>query len=737
MLLLLLLTGWMVGVVLLRSNSLRLPIDLSRPELDDSFHYAGIYPLEQRGEGAFRWTSGSFFVQLPWGYQLAPTYAAVVRMDAGLPTSRELTFLANERPLVKVIPTETPRIYRLLLPPQAVADVSLRLAMEIAPLQLPDVTRSLGVILTGLELRALPFTDWPTLLLIPCALLLVWALAHWRGSSSVSALLLSTSLAVALFVLYATQLRPAPLPYLTMAGFSVATTAVALLLARDPLVRIGLALLTIVISFSGMLWASWLSDDAFISFRYAQNLIAGNGLVYNPGERVEGYTNFLYTMLVALLLRLGGDPVLWSYLSGVGLALTLLLVTYTLGMRLLGPRWGLVAALFLATSQSLLIHSARGGGLETALYALLLLAAVSLYLWGATGTEQWVPTPPTLIMTGLLLALATLTRPEGALLLLLTLFHALVRDLRWNDLRLSGIAAFVRRNVGLLALVGPYLLIMIPYFLWRYSYYGDLLPNTFYAKTGGGLRALPRGLAYSWSFAQTMGGPLLLLCLGGLVTGRWRAIRGWRGYLLLLVAVYTLYITAVGGDHFRGERFFVPLVALIALLLADGLALVTCMALNQPRLRLVTPLLLTLLLGLYSGMALNRPQELDRTLRGMDEGLWIWREIGWWMADHTVPDASIAVTGAGAIAYYGQRTTIDMHGLTDRHIARVVVPDMGTGTPGHEKRDSDYVLNQRQPTYIPYMWSDYFPDMGYLRADYELVTIRTRYGRELLMWKRR
>jgi len=727
----------MVGVVLVRRDSLPLPVDLGRPELNDTFHYAGLYPVEQRGEGAFRWTSGSFLLQLPWGYQLAPAYAAVVRMEAGAPQRRELTFLANERPLVKVIPAETPRIYRLLLPPPPADEASLRLTLAIAPLQLPAVTRPLGVILTSLELRALPFTDWPTLLLVPCALLLIWALARWRGARPVSALLLCSILAVALFALYATQLRTSPLPYLTMAGFSVAATAVALLLTRDALVRVGLALFSIMISFSGMLWASWLSDDAFISFRYAQNLIAGHGLVYNPGERVEGYTNFLYTMLVALLMRLGGDPVLWSYLSGVGLALALLLITYTLGARLLGPRWGLVAALFLATSQSLLIHSARGGGLETALYALLLLAAVSVYVWGATGSGPWASTPATLMATGLLLALASLTRPEGALLLLLTLCHALARDLRAEDLRLAGIAAFVRRNLGLLALVGPYLLIVIPFFLWRYSYYGDLLPNTFYAKTGGGLRALPRGLAYSWAFAQTMGGPLLLLCLGGVITNRWGALRGWRGYLLLLVSIYTLYIIVVGGDHFRGERFFVPLVALVALLLADGLALVMRMALNQPRLRLVVPTFLSILLSLYTGVALNRPQELDRTLRGMDEGLWIWREIGWWMADHTAPDESIAVTGAGAIAYYGQRTTIDMHGLTDRHIARVVVADMGTGTPGHEKRDPDYLLNQRRPTYIPYMWSDYFPNEAYLRADYELVTITTRYGRELLLWKRR
>ena len=51
----------------------------------------------------------------------------------------------------------------------------------------------------------------------------------------------------------------------------------------------------------------WVCDDAFISFRYAENLIHGLGLVYNAGERVEGYTNFLWTMWAALGLRFGAD----------------------------------------------------------------------------------------------------------------------------------------------------------------------------------------------------------------------------------------------------------------------------------------------------------------------------------------------------------------------------------------------------------------------------------------------
>jgi hypothetical protein len=234
-----------------------------------------------------------------------------------------------------------------------------------------------------------------------------------------------------------------------------------------------------------------------------------------------------------------------------------------------------------------------------------------------------------------------------------------------------------------------------------------------------------------------MGGPLLLLGLGGLVADGRGALRGWRGYLLLVAGVYTLNIVVVGGDHFWGERFFVPLVAIFAILLADGVGLVMRAAMARRALRGVAPVLLVVLLGFYSAWALTRTHSFDPILRGMDESLGIWSEIGWWMADHAAPGESIAVKGAGAIAYYGQRETIDMLGLTDRHIARVEVADMGGGTAGHEKTDPDYVLNERRPTYIPDMWADYFPNQAALKADYELMTITTRQGRELFLWRRR
>jgi hypothetical protein len=464
-----------------------------------------------------------------------------------------------------------------------------------------------------------------------------------------------------------------------------------------------------------VLWPSWLSDDALISYHYAQNLAAGHGLVYNVGERVEGYTNFLWTVLFAAIIALGGDSVAWSYLLGAALALAIVLLTYALGARLATAAVGLLAALIVATSQGL--------------FTLLILAGAARYL-----TAERRPLP--LAGAGLLFALAALTRPEGVLVFGLTGLHLLASLwLQWSPPASRLLPPASRLLPPLTAFAAAFLLIFAPYFLWRVSYYGDLLPNTFYAKTGGGVRQVLRGAAYAGGFALTLGGPLLL-AIGMPWWRDWRAaLASWRGYLLPLALAYTAYIVAVGGDHFRGERFFVPLLPWFALLLADGF--VAAYRRMPGRGAVVRNVATGLLIAFFAVAALLRTAPLDITIRGLDESVWIWRDIGWWVADNGPPGASIAAEGAGAPAFYSRRTTIDMLGLTDRHIARVAVPDMGAGVAGHEKRDPDYVLFVRQPTYIPQIWEAYFGGPDVLNELYRPITVLTRSGRELLLWERR
>ncbi|HMQ33954.1 MAG TPA: hypothetical protein PKD53_24695 [Chloroflexaceae bacterium] len=780
------------------------PVAAGRLDPGPAF-YAGLNGSERHADGySYMWTTGSALVQLRGAYNAAPAYVAELRLRGGNPAGPQpLTILAGGRPVATVTPAERFRTYRLLLDASAAAEGGeLWLGLQTAPFTPPGDARELGVLLTDIVLTPVPGPQLPRAAAVALGLAALWTLLRGLGSPWRDALALVGLAGLGLAALTALERPPlVPLPWL--APLLLAGVAGAALVARPLAARLGLAALATLVALSGLLWPAWLSDDAFISFRYAQNLAQGHGLVYNVGERVEGYTNFLWTVLAALVIALGGDVAVWSHLAGAALGVAIVLLTYRLGARLAGAPWGLLAALIVGTSQSLLLYTGRGSGLETGLFTLLVLAGSERYLayhlataeqgsapvlrprspagLGAAGRPRWAaltpdtvstgdhagspgpgaaspqpgsdalpgPTRPhsssfilqPLLLAGLLLALAALTRPEGAMVFALTAAHLALRASAGGDLR-----AWAGRLVGLALrpsplwlLAGAFLAVYLPYFAWRLWYYGDLLPNTFYAKTGGGLSQVLRGAAYAGSFALTLGGPLLLVALAPWARGWRAALASWRGYLLPLTLAYSAYIVAVGGDHFRGERFFVPLLPWIAILMADGAAAIfAAVATRAPRaLAPAGALALGLALAVGAVAALGRTRPIDPVIQGLDESVWIWRDIGWWMADHTPPEASLAAAGAGAVAFYGQRETIDLYGLTDKHIGRLEVEGMGTGVAGHEKRDPVYVLEVRRPSYIPRIWEEYFGGEDALLGRYEPVGATTRTGRPLELWQRR
>ncbi|MGQ9926550.1 MAG: hypothetical protein ACUVS4_06720 [Chloroflexaceae bacterium] len=685
----------------------------------------GIYGPERHPDGSlYRWTSGNALIQVRGAFFAAPAYHAEVRLRANNPAgSQPLILLVGGQPVARVTPEPRYRRYRLLIGPGDTG-AELWLALQTPTFVAAGNPRPLGVMLTDVRLRPLTRPDLAGAALAGLGLVALWGLLRVARLPRGDALALTGMAGLGLAAL-AILNRPAALPPTWLAALMLTGVFLAALAVRPLPARLGLAALMPLVALAGLIWPSWLSDDAFISFRYAQNLALGHGLVYNTGERVEGYTNFLWTLMAAGVLRLGGDLALWSYTSGVLLGLLIVVGTCRMAGLLIGLPWALVAALLTGTSQSLLLYTARGSGLETGLFTLLTLAGGGAYL----ARERLGPRG--LVAAGLAFALAALTRPEGLLVFALTALHAGITAV----MRQQGDPAERLRAMlpPLLALGAPFLALFGPYFLWRLNYYGDLLPNTFYAKTGGGLKQIERGLAYAGAFALTIGGPLLLVIAAPWLRSRRTALLSWRSYALLVTLTYSAYVIVVGGDHFRGERFFVPLVPWFAILIADGLATLI-QALPAPA-RLARPLLA---LGLAAGSlaALARTAPFDTTIRGLDESVWIWREIGWWLYDHSPFQASVAVAGAGAVAFYGQRMAIDMYGLTDRYIARLQIAGMGEGLPGHEKRDPGYVLNERRPTYVPRIWDDYFGGPAALEPSYRLIRVVSRSGRALELWER-
>ena len=323
-----------------------------------------------------------------------------------------------------------------------------------------------------------------------------------------------------------------------------------------------LALLLVTAPWGGLLaWlahvAWFLCDDAFISFRYARNLLEGHGLVFNPGEYVEGYSNFLWTLELAFLWALFGLRPEYAA-PWLSVACTVATIATMLWWVVRTPRLqerGLVAwmALGLVCSSATFAVWTSGGGLETRQFTFfILLGVVSLALYRHS---RWG-----LLTTALSLTAAAYTRPEGPLVAACCFAWFAIQHLLTNR-RLPW------RELGIL--VGPFLLLVAAHFLFRYSYYGEWLPNTYYAKY---VRPwYEAGFRYLVAAALETGLYLFLplACLA--LWTRWRSYRdGTYGLVLLCVAVHMAYVMRIGGDGFeyRPLDFYWPLLAVPA---AEGI----------------------------------------------------------------------------------------------------------------------------------------------------------------------
>lgn len=409
----------------------------------------------------------------------------------------------------------------------------------------------------------------------------------------------------------------------------------------------------------------WTLDDAFITFRYADNLVAGHGPVYNPGERVEGYTTFLWMVMLAGLRALGLEMILAAKLLGGAFTLLGLSLLAWLHRLVPGtdPRLGGLACLLVGTAG--IASRWALSGMEIPLVASLGLLAFVLR-WreralaprGHTGLAA---------AQGLVAALLVMSRPDAALV-----GGVIFLDRTWGLLRGRG------GGKALLVYVALGLAVFSPWFAWRWSWYGWPLPNTFYVKVGATSEQVWRGLVYLrdslvllWPYA--LGAALSL----GLLRRRPEGLPPL-GLPLLWLALHTAYVVSVGGDVFWGYRFFAVALPPLALCLAAAVR------------GLPGSLPLAVVLVLFNVSWTVRSTQINYNGVVAEHG----REVGELLGEHLPEDAVIAVNIAGTVAWYSGLQTIDMLGLNDAHIAHREIPDMGRGSAGHEKGDGVYVLSR-------------------------------------------
>jgi tetratricopeptide (TPR) repeat protein len=400
-------------------------------------------------------------------------------------------------------------------------------------------------------------------------------------------------------------------------------------------------------------------DDAYISLRYARNLVEGNGLVFNPGERVEGYSNFSWTLLLALFLKLGAPAVQTSIWLGVLFGTGAVFFAARLAKALEG-RWGpasVASAALVAANPAFALWST--GGLETALFAFLVTAGLE---------RGFAPdvSPRGRLAAPLLLCLAALTRPDGPLL-----FAAwfLIRTL--DTLVLSGPAADPRGRSGLardaLLFVGP----LLPYAVWKLAYYGDLLPNTYYAKAGVSPAYVSRGMKYAGDYFRAYGawGIAPVASLLSLARGGWRSVEA---RLLAVWLTYAVYVIGIGGDVLYEHRFWLPVLPIGSVLVARGISRATewlAARLHRPKSWAGAVSVVAALALAGHGLSTNWSVVQDRRSRETNFVLNM-TQTGQWLKANLTPGSTVAITTIGAISYYSELNVIDMLGLTDPEIAR-------------------------------------------------------------------
>jgi hypothetical protein len=490
-----------------------------------------------------------------------------------------------------------------------------------------------------------------------------------------------------------------------------------------------------------------LFDDAMISMNYARNLVHGNGLVMNPGERVEGITNPLWTFYMAAVHFL---PVAQSkicliiQLTGLLLLLANLFFVRKIALLLFDNSERMALAGVFLTAFYLPLMNWTLQGMETGLQTLVISIAVWMILKNREkGTIS--------ILSYMLLGLGTLIRIDmGFLLGAVAIFSAFQDKKNRNRHLLYGLLALV-------VFVGGQTLI-------RILYYHDPLPNTYYLKMTGYplLLRLTRGFLVWSSFVWNMN-ILLVLSAGFIILVNYKKSFGLLATVVFAQMIYSIYVGGDAWEEFGGSnRYITPVMPMLFLLLVYGFSkLGEYFSLNGIKMKGQDKKVLFFLrnhifsilvifsflqfnsppgpLNLINLLLLNPPPHVENNKAMVERALLI-KEI-------TSPEASIAVTWAGAIPYFSERKTVDILGKTDKTIARI---DMRKSSgkdrfkyflPGHLKYDYSYSVGQLQPDAILQFWGDLQEAEPYITGRYtKLVAIDKVFylknGSKNILWQK-
>jgi hypothetical protein len=389
-----------------------------------------------------------------------------------------------------------------------------------------------------------------------------------------------------------------------------------------------------------LLLGHWGYDDPYITFRYASNLLEGNGFVYNVGQRALSTTAPLYAAVLVVLGSIWPDlPVLSNTLSALAVVLSSALLL-ALAWNRCQRAVGMIAALLLSLSPYMLLSF----GAETCFYLMLILAGFYAY------------DRSHLSMAAGALALAAMVRPDGVLAVVaLGIYHLMQRrPMSWQPVALYA---------GLLGV----------WYGGLWFYFGSPVPVTLFTKQQQGQMAIstrfPAG--FLEILCQRAQQPLYWLAAALAAVGLaqvWRKARHWAPLLIWTVLYFGAYSLLGVSRYFW---YYTPLVPATVVLVAEGAAAslrwLGGKVTPRPLVAAITGLLVIALLA-------PSLRDVAWLASNPDPRLEVYRKIGQWLVANTPPLATVGALEVGIIGYYARRPMIDFAGLVQPEVSRQLTP---------------------------------------------------------------
>ncbi|MDQ3021283.1 MAG: hypothetical protein M3R36_12050 [Bacteroidota bacterium] len=418
----------------------------------------------------------------------------------------------------------------------------------------------------------------------------------------------------------------------------------------------------------------WVIDDLYIYFRYVNNFINGKGIVYNPGEFVEGFSSFSWFLLLSLFKFIHLPLELSSKIAGLVFAFLNLIMLYKICLLLNLGRMSLAACVIMMFNLPFILWSVSG--FEIMLYIFLLLLCFYKVLSLKINANE-------IIILSILIFMISLSRPEGVLFSLAFL---------------SFIYIISKNHKFTFKIFFLYGILFGAFLIFRYLYFEDILPNTFYAKIGHNLfgyyelRTYKNGLFYIIDFFRHNPQFILLFIF---VPVTFKSLNSNKIFLfsLFLIFIQVFFVIFSGGDWMVQYRFIIPAIPFLSFALVVSLKEFMISFKIKKLLHYSIVFFIFFITGWCLIFAdykiINIETQLWNNLKHISEDI-----------KNDIPSKSLVANGSsGIIPYYLQDIEfIDLVGLTNKHIAK---NGFRHGT-WFEKSLPDYVYS-KNPAWI-IMW---------------------------------